>query len=652
MAIVKMKRLRLLAMTEDREELLRALQGLGCVELSEPTPGAPAEGEDPERARIVLESLAPPDARALSEAQTRRQEAERAMGILKHYGAKGRGFLAPRPQTTREDLCRRTAEEEQDRAVAQVLEGERQVSALTAKLEKLSAQRSALAPWLGLEVPLETASTRDMLVQFGTLTAARPFEEAVQAVQGASPLTALQEAGSNRELRWCLLVCHMSAWEAVSAALREFGWSRVSLEGWTGTARENDARLAREQEETEAARKAARDQLAAMGDKLDLLCRAADRAAIDVRREEGRTLLRDTEQTFLLQGWVPGTRWEELRALLDRYPCAYEAEDPGEEDYPDVPVQLKNNWFTKPLNMVTEMYSLPAYGTVDPNPLMAPFFILFYGVMLADMGYGLLMILASLFVLKKSRPKGGMHNFFALMGLCGVSTFVVGALTGGFFGDFLTQLTTVLGMEEPIALPALFTPLDDTMMILVGAMCLGFVQIVTGMAVSVVRKVKAGNFMDALWEEITWWIVFAGIGLMVLGVTPLVLYAGLALVVAGPLVTGKGFGKITGIFGSLYNHVTGYFGDILSYSRLMALMLAGSVIAQVFNTLGAIPGNIVIFLIISAAGNALNFALNLLGCYVHDLRLQCLEYFGKFYEDGGKPFRPLDLSAKYYDVVK
>ena len=191
MAIVKMKRLRLLAMTEDREELLRALQGLGCVELSEPTPGAPAEGEDPERARMVLESLAPPDARALSEAQTRRQEAERAIGILKHYGAKGRGFLAPRPQTTREDLCRRTAEEEQDRAVAQVLEGERQVSALTA---------------------------------------ARPFEEAVQAVQGASPLTALQEAGSNRELRWCLLVCHMSAWEAVSAqeARERRSWR------WTG----------------------------------------------------------------------------------------------------------------------------------------------------------------------------------------------------------------------------------------------------------------------------------------------------------------------------------------------------------------------------------------------------------------------------------
>jgi len=123
-------------------------------------------------------------------------------------------------------------------------------------------------------------------------------------------------------------------------------------------------------------------------------------------------------------------------------------------------------------------------------------------------------------------------------------------------------------------------------------------------------------------------------------------------VVAGPLITGKGLGKITGIFGSLYNHITGYFGDILSYSRLMALMLAGSVIAQVFNTLGAIPGNVVIFLVISLAGNALNFALNLLGCYVHDLRLQCLEFFKTFYVDGGRPFRPIDLTTKYYDVVK
>ena len=189
-------------------------------------------------------------------------------------------------------------------------------------------------------------------------------------------------------------------------------------------------------------------------------------------------------------------------------------------------------------------------------------------------------------------------------------------------------------------------------MILVGAMALGLVHIITGMAISFVIKLKRHQYLDALFEEATWWVVFAGIALMVLGVTNIVLYAGIALVLLGPIITGQGFGRIMGIFGSLYNHITGYFGDILSYARLMDLMLAGSVIAQVFNTLGAIPGNIVIFIIISMAGNALNFALNLLGCYVHDLRLQCLEYFGKFYQDGGKPFRPVAIETKYVDIEK
>ena len=143
-----------------------------------------------------------------------------------------------------------------------------------------------------------------------------------------------------------------------------------------------------------------------------------------------------------------------------------------------------------------------------------------------------------------------------------------------------------------------------------------------------------------------------GLALAVLGVTNVVIILGGVMVLVGSGWNAKGFGKITGIFGSLYNHITGYFGDILSYSRLMALMLAGSVIAQVFNTLGAIPGNIIVFVVISMAGNALNFALNLLGCYVHDLRLQCLEYFNKFYEDGGRPFRPLMADTKYVDITK
>ena len=650
MAIVKMKGLRLLAMRSDREALLELLQGMGCVEIDEPD-------QDPQTWQGLLsqlgnQTLSRPDGQALSQAREDLQAAQRALAVLKRHGDKGRGLLAPRPRLTRQQLF--DGEEQGKPAVQQVLEADRQLAALEAQHSKLLTQRAALAPWLELNIPLDTASTREMVVQFGTVTAGVELEQVQRAVEGASELAQLTQASVDRDVRYCLLVCHTSAQEEVLQSLRDFGWSRMNLSGWTGTAKENDQRIARELEQNEQESAQAEQQLAQLTSLAEPIRQAADRASVRINREEGRSRLLDTEKTFLLEGWVPAEKWPELESQLKNYPCAWELRDPTEEEYPKVPVKLKNNWFTRPLSMVTEMYSLPAYNGLDPNPLMAPFFILFYGIMMADMGYGLLMMIASVVVLKKSRPRAGMHNFFALLGLCGVSTFIMGAVTGGFFGDFIPQLLKLINPESTFVWfwPTLFTPLEDTMMILVGAMALGFVQILVGMAISFVKKLRRGQVMDAIWEEVTWWVVFAGLALAILGVTNLVIILGGVMVVAGPILTEKGFGKITGIFGSLYNHVTGYFGDILSYSRLMALMLAGSVIAQVFNTLGAIPGNVVIFIIISMLGNALNFALNLLGCYVHDLRLQCLEYFNKFYEDGGKPFRPMKLDTNYYDVVK
>ena len=650
MAIVKMKGLRLLAMRSDREALLELLQGMGCVEIDEPD-------QDPQTWQGLLsqlgsQTLSRPDGQALSQAREDLQAAQRALAVLKRHGDKGRGLLAPRPRLTRQQLF--DGEEQGKQAVQQVLEADRQLAALEAQHSKLLTQRAALAPWLELNIPLDTASTQEMVVQFGTVTAGVELEQVQRAVEGASELAQLTQASVDRDVRYCLLVCHTSAQEEVLQALRDFGWSRMNLSGWPGNAKENDQRIARELEQNEQESAQAEQQLAQLTSLAEPIRQAAGRASVRINREEGRSRLLDTEKTFLLEGWVPEENWPQLESQMKNYPCAWELRDPTEEEYPKVPVKLKNNWFTRPLSMVTEMYSLPAYNGLDPNPLMAPFFILFYGIMMADMGYGLLMMIASVVVLKKSRPRAGMHNFFALLGLCGVSTFIMGAVTGGFFGDFIPQLLKLINPESTFVWfwPTLFTPLEDTMMILVGAMALGFVQILVGMAISFVKKLRRGQVMGAIWEEVTWWVVFAGLALAILGVTNLVIILGGVMVVAGPILTEKGFGKITGIFGSLYNHVTGYFGDILSYSRLMALMLAGSVIAQVFNTLGAIPGNVVIFIIISMLGNALNFALNLLGCYVHDLRLQCLEYFNKFYEDGGKPFRPMKLDTNYYDVVK
>ena len=645
MAIVKMKHLRLAAMQSDREALLRLLQGMGCLEIEEPS----VDWSDPEWA-----GLKSPDSGALSAAREEKNAAQHALEVLKRYAKVKGGLLSPRPVVSPQQFFEEQAYRSALETARAINDGERELAALKAERDKRAAQRASLAPWIPLELPLDTASTREVEVQFGTVSAETPFPQLAGEVQAVSELAQLTLASADRENQYLLLICHRSALDEVLEKLKEHGWSRAVFRDLTGTAADNDRRLEQEMEELSQRRAEQERRIAAQAGQREALKRAVDRASVEIDREEGKSRLVETQVAFFLEGWVPEERWDQLRQALSDYPCAWEVRDPEPEEYPQVPVQLKNNWLTRPLNMVTEMYSLPAYGTVDPNPLMAPFFILFYGVMMADMGYGLLMMLASVVVLTKARPQKGMHDFFALLGLCGVSTFFMGALTGGFFGDFIPQLLRLLNPESTFVWfwPPLFTPLDNTLQILIGSMALGVVQIVTGMAVSFVQKLRNGKWMDAVWEEVTWWLVFAGIALAALGTTNLVLYAGVAMVLAGPLITGKGFGKLTGIFGSLYNHVTGYFGDILSYSRLMALMLAGSVIAQVFNTLGAIPGNVVIFVVISIVGNALNFALNLLGCYVHDLRLQCLEYFGKFYEDGGRPFRPLDLNTKYYNVVK
>lgn len=258
--------------------------------------------------------------------------------------------------------------------------------------------------------------------------------------------------------------------------------------------------------------------------------------------------------------------------------------------------------------------------------------------------------------MKKSKPNGAtMRYMIPLMGLCGISTFIWGALTGGFFGDLIPQMRGILTGVDPESVPlwSLFSPLDDALMVLMGSLVLGVIQIFTGMIVSMYKQIKGGETVAALCNEGAWFAVFilAGVGFAI-GKLSWGLIAGLVILVVANAYGKKGFGIITGVFGALYNGITGYFSDIMSYSRLMALMLAGAVVAQVFNKLGAITGNVFFFFIIAMVGNALNFALNILGCFVHDMRLQCLEFFGRFYEDGGKPFRPLNINTKYVDIEK
>ena len=634
-----MKHLRLLGMESEREALLKAMQDMECVEISS------IDGSE----ETLKSGFAKPDDKALMSAQEASRAYRTALASLDRFAPEKKGMFRKRQGVSRAAFFSAESEENARTAAETINMDTRRLGEIESERTKNGALRATLAPWLTVDAPLGGADGA-LAVFLGT-AGLNVTDDVLKALADSlGGLLTWQQASSDRSLRYLLVMCHGSVKERALSALRDLGFSTVSFRGMTGTAKENDKALAENLAALEKERQEIEQRIAGLGGKREALLEASDRAAIALRREEAKSRLVGTDKVFLLEGWLPADRCAALEKALEPFTCAIETREPTEDEYPQVPVQLKNNKLTRPLNMVTEMYSLPAYGTLDPNPLMAPFFILFYGIMMADMGYGLLMMIASVIISKKYRPKGTSGELFSLLGLCGISTFIMGALTGGFFGDFLTQLVAIVSPGTVFALPKLFDPLDDLTMILIGSMALGMVQIVTGMAISLIEKCKRKKFLDAFFEEITWWTVFIGIALLALGKGAAVLYVGCALVLLGPIVQGKGWGKLTGVFGSLYNHVTGYFGDILSYTRLMALMLAGSVIAQVFNMLAAMPGNVIAFIIISMLGNAMNFGLNLLGCYVHDLRLQCLEFFNKFYVDGGKPFRPMTLDTEYVDL--
>ena len=649
MAIEKMKKLRLMAVRGQKEELLRDLLLLGCVEVSEP--------EDAELEPEVRNCLARESSELLRH-RTSHAKLTQAVELLQRYAPAKKPLLSPKPETDSNAILDDSTLPQTAELAEEIIGRDERIRRIAAEESRMRGQIESLAPWLSLDYPLECTGTELCSVVLGGIPAALDIGSAEAALNAAAEEAELVLIHSDKDQHYLALICLKEELSAALDSLREFSFAAASLGGMNGTAKECTARLESELAGLADEKLRLTDEIFAQSVHREELELAADRLNAKIACAEAEDRMYGMESTIVLQGWALAKKVPELEDCLKKYDCAWELSDPEPEEYPDVPVKLTNNKITNGLNMVTNMYSLPAYDGVDPNPLMAPFFILFYGLMMADMGYGLIMVIAALVAMKKIRPREGTLSFCQLLLWAGISTFIMGALTGGFFGDAIAQVGKILGKPEGWGeLWCLFNPMTDSMTVLIGAMVLGFIHLNTGMVISVVEKVKKGDAASAVWEEGSLWVIFIGAALMVfdigsIGGVPAVLVLGCVMLFYGGSRGAKGFGKVTSVFGTLYNTVTGWFGDILSYSRIMALMLAGSVIATVFNTIGGIANSLWLFIPVFIIGHALNFALNLLGCYVHDLRLQCLEYFGKFYKDGGRAFKPLAINTKYYDIAE
>ena len=407
-----------------------------------------------------------------------------------------------------------------------------------------------------------------------------------------------------------------------------------------------------------------------------LLLQDYERARADKYEVIGQ--LAQSKNVFILTGYIPQKDIEKLESdLVKNYQIAIEYENPSDDE--DVPILLKNNWFARPLEGVLEGFSLPGKGEVDPTMAMALFYYMLFGIMLSDAGYGLILTLACGFALFKFRKTmdPSLKNSITMFFYCGISTVFWGFMFGSFFGDIIDVVASVyFGVTDLTVLkPLWFMPMDKPMAMLTFSMALGLVHLMFGLVMKVIQLVRQRDYIAIIYDALSWFCLVISCTVLLLSmdmiassfnlnitIPPLVvkIFTVIALISVVIIIATNGresknpFKRFLKGLYALYG-ITGYLSDVLSYSRLLALGLATGVICNVVNKMASMAGGTgivgtVIFVVILLVGHALNIAINVLGAYVHTIRLSYVEFFGKFYEGGGRSFKPFNMNTKYYNV--
>lgn len=361
------------------------------------------------------------------------------------------------------------------------------------------------------------------------------------------------------------------------------------------------------------------------------------------------------DKVFLLQGWIETDSFKSFETFVEDLIGAgnlyIEIEEPTDTEInEEIPTKLKNHKLVKPFEMLTEMYSLPKYHEVDPTPWFMPFYFVFFGMMVADAGYGALMLVATTVALRTILPRG-MERFMRFFQILAVPTILWGLIYNSFFG-FSLDYTPILSTS------------DDVISILILSIVFGVIQIFIGLGLAAKENIKAKNYLGAVSDGFAWQGIMVGAivgglgkmlmdsqGLFFIGVGLAVLSA--LLIIVTPMLQSKS--KLKGLAKGAYNlyGITSYIGDLVSYTRLMALGISGGSIAAAFNMLvGYMPpiARFSVGILLMLALHGLNIFLSLLSAYVHGARLQYVEFFGKFYEGGGRAFSPLKTEEKYVNI--
>lgn len=636
-----MKRLSLIVLASDADRIMNSLAWLSCAEI--------------EKTENKSELLRMPD---LTERRRKTEEDLAALRFAIPYLSPDRQdkrglFAVTRPVLRREDL--ETLPENAGRALDAAYRAqkiERELSSLDEEKARLSERIRALSPWKGLDVALGFVGTAYTNAVFGTL----PKENEAEALSVLAVADAFYEIVGCENSVLYLFVLYMKKDEKkILSALSADGFIRLRFDPGTETAAIETEKMKQMQSALD------RKRALLLDEKKELAKNCADMETaydiLDTRLGilEQREKTAETEHTVLIRGWIPAKQEKRLMTALSGYPCSCELSEPQEGD--DVPVQLHNPALADPFEALIGLYSYPKYGSFDPTWITGIFFSIFFGLMTADVGYGFLITVGCLLLLRWMKPRLGFARFLKMFAICGVFSMVAGVLFNGWFGDLPAQFAEkILGIDDFGGMWYLIDPISDPIAFFILSLVMGAIHLVCGMIIQMVMLIRNGDVFSAIFDVGSWLVIFAGIALYVLVGT-----AGGVVALAGVLMVVLTHGRrqknivmkfFSGLLG-LYD-IVNYMSDLLSYSRVLALGLSSAVIASVFNVLATLGGSsaisFVLFPLVFLLGHGLNIALSLLGSFIHSSRLQYVEFFGKFYEDGGRPFSPMAPRLKYTEL--
>ena len=664
MAVLQMQRITICALKKDRKQILEFLQRRGVIEITNEI----AEDDVFRKMDVSI---------AVSLLEKGKKNAEEAVRILNEKVPEKTSMLAGlggRNEVNKEVYDEFAGKRDKiSQVVNRVVQIEKQLAESRAELARIGTQSEMLIPWSGLDIPLNFKGTKTTKSFIGTLPGEWSLESLYLEMPDVKEIT-IDLISSNKMSTNLFVLCRKEDADSVFEKLRNAGFSYPAIQG-SKPPKEMDEELRLQTKEVLEDIEALSEELAELSKERENIRFYQDYCALRLEKYQVLGALPQSRNIFMITGYLPEEDCAQLEQdLHERYEIHVEFQMPSEEE--NVPVKLKNNKFVEPLEGTIESFSLPGKGEMDPTAVTAIFYYFLFGLMLSDAVYGLVIVLCcGLALLKFGKTmEEGLSKAMKMFFYCGISTTFWGVMFGSYLGDIVdTFSASFLGTTVSIP-PVWFFPVKEPMRMLVFSMLLGIIHLITGLTMKLYQNYKAKDFTGILYDVVFWYFLLIGSVIALMGVPTFTNTLGLTVSLPGAVTSVGGILALVGAVGivltngresknpfkrflkglyALYG-ITGYLSDVLSYSRLLALGLATGVICTVINKMASMtaigPLGIIPFLIIVIFGHTLNIAINALGAYVHTTRLQYVEFFGKFYNGGGRSFRPFKVNTKYYKI--